>query len=86
MKTFFTAAICGISLLVFASMTVLAQPTGKSIVDEECSKCHDTKRIYSANKNPSEWESTVNRMIKKGAKIKPEEKAELLKYLNTLNK
>ena len=86
MKTFFTAVICGIFLLVFTSMTLLAQPAGKSMVDKECSKCHDQKRIYSANKKPAEWESSVDRMIKKGAKIKPEEKDEVLKYLNTLNK
>lgn len=86
MKTFFAAVICGIFLLIFASIPLLAQPAGKSIVDKECSKCHDQKRIYSANKKPAEWESSVDRMIKKGAKIKPEEKDEVLKYLNTLNK
>jgi hypothetical protein len=88
MKTFFTVVICGIFLLVFTSMTVLAQPAGKAIVDRECSKCHDTKRIYSANKKPGEWEACVDRMIKKekGPQLTPEEKNDLLKYLNILNK
>ena len=86
MKSFFVCLISSVILLMFATTALLAQPAGKSIVDRECSKCHDSKRIYSVNKTPGEWESTVDSMIKKGAKIKPEEKDEVLKYLNTLNK
>ena len=86
MKIFFVVLISGIFLLMFATTALFAQPAAKSLVDNECSKCHNTKRIYSANKKAGEWEKTVDRMIKKGAKIKPEEKDAVIKYLNTLNK
>ncbi len=86
MKMFFVLLISGIFLLLTAPTSLFAQPAAKSLVDNECSKCHNTKRIYSANKKPGEWEKTVDRMIKKGAKIKPEEKDAVIKYLNTLNR
>jgi hypothetical protein len=86
MKRFFVFLVSGISLLMFTTTTLFAQPATKSLVDNECSKCHNLKRVYSANKKAGEWEKTVDRMIKKGAKIKPEEKDAVIKYLNTLNK
>ncbi|MGA2525749.1 MAG: hypothetical protein ABSF79_03935 [Smithellaceae bacterium] len=86
MKMFFVVLISGVFLLLPATTPLFAQPAAKSLVDKECSKCHNTKRIYSANKKAGEWEKTVDRMIKKGAKIKPEEKDAVMKYLNTLNK
>jgi hypothetical protein len=86
MKRFFVVLISGIFLLMLATTSLFAQPAAKSLVDDECSKCHSTKRIYSANKKAGEWEKTVDKMIKKGAKIKPEEKDAVIKYLNTLNK
>jgi mono/diheme cytochrome c family protein len=55
-------------------------------VDNACSKCHGIKKVESASKNASEWEATLDRMIKKGAKVTPEERDAILKYLNTLNK
>jgi hypothetical protein len=86
MKRFFVFLISGVFLLMFATTALFAQPKVKSLVDSECSKCHNLKRVYSANKKAGEWEKTVDRMIKKGAKIKPEEKDAVIKYLNTLNK
>ena len=85
MRTF-TVLISGIFLCVLSLGAALAQPAGKAIVDNACSKCHGIKRVESANKNASEWEATLNRMIKKGAKVAPEERDSVLKYLNTLNK
>jgi len=86
MKRFFVFLISGVFLLIFTTAALFAQPAVKSLVDSECSKCHNLKRVYSANKKAGEWETTVDRMINKGAKIKPEEKDAVIKYLNTLNK
>jgi hypothetical protein len=72
--------------VVFSAGFAFAQPPAKALVDDACSKCHSIKRVYSANKNLAEWGITLDRMIKKGAKIKPEERDPVLKYLNTLNK
>jgi hypothetical protein len=86
MRRFLVVLLSGIFLLLPATAPLFAQQAAKSLVDIECSQCHSTKRIYSANKKAGEWEKTVDRMIKKGAKIKSEEKDAVIKYLNTLNK
>lgn len=86
MKKALAVLVSGIFLSALSVGVAFAQPAGKAIVDTVCSKCHNTERIYKANKKPVEWEATLERMIKKGAKVKPEEKDTVLKYLNTLNK
>ena len=78
-----------LSLGMFCALSgglALAQPAGKAIVDNACSKCHNTKRVESADKTAAQWEATLDRMIAKGAKVKPEDRENVLKYLNTLNK
>ena len=82
----FTVLISGIFFCVFFSGAAFAQPAGKAIVDNACSKCHGIKKVESASKNAAEWEATLDRMIKKGAKVTPEKRDAVLKYLNTLNK
>ncbi len=86
MKRAFTVLVSGIFLCSLTVGAAFAQPAGKAIVDNACSKCHGIKKVESATKNAAEWEATLDRMIKKGAKVKPEEKDAVLKYLNTLNK
>ncbi|PKN18153.1 MAG: hypothetical protein CVU71_11600 [Deltaproteobacteria bacterium HGW-Deltaproteobacteria-6] len=86
MKRVWMALASGIFLCAFAVGVVFAQPAGKAIVDNACSKCHSIKRVEAARKNASEWGATLDRMIKKGANIKSEERDSVLKYLNTLNK
>jgi hypothetical protein len=86
MKRFFPVLMGCIFLLMLSAGYIFAQPRGKAIVDNACSKCHNTKRIYSADKKAADWEATLDRMIKKGAKVTPENRDEALKHLNTLNK
>lgn len=86
MKNFIVASIAGICLFLFAASSAFAQPAAKAIVDRECAKCHSLNKVYKANKNAAAWETTVDRMIKKGAAVRPGEKDAVLKYLNTLNK
>lgn len=86
MKIFSSVLISAVGLVVFSAGFAFAQPAAKALVDDACSKCHGIKKVYSANKNAAEWEITLDGMIKKGAKIKPEERDAVLKYLNTLNK
>lgn len=86
MKRFSSVLISVVGLVVFSAGFAFAQPAARALVDDACSKCHNTKRIYSANKNLAQWGLTLDKMIKKGAKIKPEEKEPVLKYLNTLNR
>lgn len=86
MKSVLAILLSSVLLLVFSASTLFAQQTAKAIVDKECAKCHNLKKVYTASKDAAGWEKTLDRMIKKGAVIKPEEKDPVLKYLRTLNK
>lgn len=86
MKRLPVVLMSSIFFLLFSAGYLFAQPAAKALVDDACSKCHWIKKVYSADKNAAEWEKTVDRMIKKGANIKPEDKDAVIKYLNTLNK
>jgi cytochrome c5 len=86
MKNIFVVGIGCIFLFLFTATSVFAQQAAKAIVDTACSKCHNTKRIYAANKDAAAWETTLDRMMKKGAAIKPAEKDAVLNYLKSLNK
>jgi len=86
MKRAFTVLASSVFLCALSVGVAFAQPDGKAIADNACSKCHGIKKVESAKKNASEWEATLDRMIKKGAKIEAEERDAVLKYLNTLNK
>lgn len=86
MKKTLAVLVSGFFLLTLSVGFVFAQPAGKAIVDKACSKCHSIKKVESANKNSAEWEATLDRMIKKGANVKPADRATVLQYLNTLNK
>ncbi len=82
MKTFAILA-SGIFLCAWSAGFAVAQPPGKAIADKACSACHGIKKVESAKKSAAEWEVTLERMIKKGAKVKPEEREAVLKYLAT---
>lgn len=86
MKKKLVVLVSGIFLCAMFVGAAFAQPAGKAIVDKACSKCHGLKKVEKANKNLSQWETTLDRMIKKGAQVSPQEKEVVLKYLNTLNK
>ncbi len=82
MKAFAILA-SGIFLCAWSAGAAFAQDPGKAIVDKACSACHGIKKVESAKKSAAGWEVTLERMIKKGAKVKPEEKEAVLKYLAT---
>jgi len=86
MKRALAVLVSGMFLSALSIGVAFAQPAGKAIVDNACSKCHGIKKVESAKKNAHEWEVTLDRMVKKGAKVKPEERDAALQYLNTLNK
>ena len=62
-----------------------AQSVAATMVEKKCSKCHNLNRINKASKDAVAWEKTVDRMIKKGSLISPEEKDSIIKYLSALN-
>ncbi|PKN68360.1 MAG: hypothetical protein CVU54_14970 [Deltaproteobacteria bacterium HGW-Deltaproteobacteria-12] len=86
MKNSFVILVIGAFLFLFMASPVVAQSEVKALVEKECSRCHGIARVNKASKDAAAWEKTVNRMIKKGAAIKPEEKDDVIKYLSTLKK
>ncbi len=86
MKNFIVFLVSCTFLFLLLISPASAQPEAKALVEKECSKCHGIAKVNKASKDAAAWEKTVNRMIKKGAAIKPEEKDAVIKYLSTLNK
>jgi len=54
---------------------------GAKLLEERCSVCHKLEIPKNARKSRAEWDSTVSRMIERGAKLTPEEKKTLVRYL-----
>jgi cytochrome c5 len=54
---------------------------GARLLEERCSVCHKTEIPKNARKSRAEWDKTVSRMIARGAKLSPEEKKILVRYL-----
>lgn len=54
---------------------------GKTLMNDRCTKCHNTDRIQSARKSPSDWNSTVARMKGKGAVLSDAETKALVDFL-----
>jgi len=57
------------------------------IINEQCSACHSTAKIDKKGKfNAKRWKKTIERMIKKGAKINSEQKKIIIDYFFNFNK
>jgi hypothetical protein len=56
--------------------------SGATLLESRCSVCHSADRPKKDRKTPDQWEQTVSRMIGKGAKLTPAEKATLVDYLS----
>lgn len=54
---------------------------GQALVEERCSQCHNLQTVTSANKSRDAWQSTVERMIEKGARLNEAEKEAVIDYL-----
>lgn len=55
---------------------------GKLLFENNCGKCHKLDRPMSKKKTMTEWETTVLRMKKNGAKIKEDEVKLIINYLS----
>jgi len=59
---------------------------GKKLVEERCTVCHSTDKIYSEVEDRAGWEKYVDNMIKRGAKLNTEERGKVLDYLTSLKR
>lgn len=76
-------------ILLFASQGCRSETAGADgarLLEERCSVCHKTDIPKNARKSRAEWDKTVSRMIDRGAKLSPEEKRTLVRYLSRVYK
>jgi len=69
-------------VLLFAGF-LYAVDDKSGLVTGKCDTCHSIDKICKniGKKDSSAWEKTIDRMIKKGAKVSGDEKKEILAYL-----
>jgi len=54
----------------------------KAFVENKCTMCHFSKRIFEKERTPEEWNTIVNRMRSKNpSHISPEEASNIMGYL-----
>ena len=81
------------SAIVFASFVLcstaaLAQdivlPDGKAkpLVESACTECHGLDQVVQSGMSASDWRATVNRMVKKGASLAPDQIDSVVEYLS----
>ena len=56
---------------------------GKTLVEERCTECHGLGTVTGTSKTKEEWETTVKRMVGKGADLNAEEQAAVVEHLAT---
>lgn len=54
---------------------------GAALVQDRCSQCHDVSRVTNARYTRAEWETTVERMLEKGATLNEAERAAVIDHL-----
>ena len=64
-----------------ATVAPAAGVDGQALLNDRCTKCHNLNRVTSAKKSASDWESTVSRMVGKGAQLTTDEQKVLVDYL-----
>ena len=76
------------ALLILSSIAALAQdvvlPEGKAkaLVESSCTECHGLDQVVQSGMSASDWRTTVNRMVKKGASLSPEQIDDVVQYLS----
>lgn len=56
---------------------------GQTLMQTRCTECHSLSRVISSHMTASQWQRTVDKMIRNGAQITPQEEQVLVDYLAT---
>ena len=74
-----------VSLLAVLSILGCSESTSPidaaALLESRCGVCHTTDFPKNARKSKNDWDETVTRMMARGAKLSPQEKKALVKYL-----
>ena len=68
--------------IVYAQDVVLPDGKAKSIVENACAECHGLDQVVSSGMSADDWRKTVNRMVKKGASVTPDQIDSVVEYLS----
>ncbi len=52
-----------------------------ALMSQQCARCHPLTRVTSKTKTADQWKVTLDRMIKHGAKLTPDQEQALVDYL-----
>lgn len=80
---FVVIILMGLSLVVCSKKDdgEQASLTGPQLLQQRCTACHNRDRVNSAEFDREGWETVVDRMIDKGAKLSAEERTTLIDHL-----
>jgi hypothetical protein len=84
-RRLWVASVIVLGLAIILGACGGKQPSPEELVQERCTKCHTLAPIKVARKTHQEWESTVYRMIKKGARLSDKEAQEVINYLSRVH-
>lgn len=70
------------ALPAFADDVVLPDGKAKTLIENTCTECHGLEQVVNNPMTAEKWRSTVNRMVKKGATLSPEEIDTVVEYLS----
>jgi hypothetical protein len=87
-RTLIFVSMFVVSILIACGYPSAARDTndhGKLIVQEQCTKCHNLRRVKAVigKLDMSGWTDIVNKMERNGAKLSPEEKDAAIKFLSS---
>src|SRR5579863_8365412 len=61
---------------------VLPDGKAKDVVQNACSECHGLDQVVSNPMSPEKWRATVEKMVKKGASVSPDQIDMVVEYLS----
>jgi cytochrome c5 len=84
-RSFFTL-IAAAALTLSATTAIGAEPSplaeGRTLFESKCVTCHTLERSLAVQADRAGWESTIKRMIAKGAKLEKAQVDPILGYLS----
>ncbi|ADU66278.1 hypothetical protein LGV61_07675 [Desulfurispirillum indicum] len=75
----------GLGILFALSTSALASDNMKALIDQRCTMCHTSERIYNAPpKSLDQWRETVLMMVVNGAALDNAQMESVAQYLYSL--
>ena len=78
----FAIIALAIATSAFGQDVVLPDGRAKAIVQAACSECHGLDQVVSNPMSSEKWRATVNKMVKKGASVSPDQIDMVVEYLS----